>query len=81
MHCAEEFEGICSNKRSSAEEPRLTCVDEITCMKFIWGYQQIRFMHVRTCACTEIDLVCLHMSMAMHNLVHISARYVRYERR
>jgi hypothetical protein len=86
MQCAEEFEAMCSNRKSSAEEPRRIGVDEITsmkitCMPFMWGYRQIRFVHVCTCACTEIDLVCLHMCMAMRNLVHISARYVRYEPR
>jgi hypothetical protein len=73
VQCAEEFEAMCSNRKSSAEESRFIGVDETTYMQFIWGYRQIRFVHVCTCACTEIDLVCLHMCMAMHNLVHISA--------
>jgi hypothetical protein len=72
--CADEFEAMCRNRKSSAEEPRLIGAHEITCIRFIWGYRQIRFVHVWTCACTEIDLVCLLMCMAMQNLVHISAR-------
>jgi hypothetical protein len=79
VQCAEEFEAMCSNKNSSAEELDLIGVDEITCRPFIWRYWQMCIVHVCTCACTEIDFVCLHMCMAMHNLVHISTRYVRDE--
>jgi hypothetical protein len=75
VQCAEEFEAMCSNRKSSAEESRLIGVDEITCMPFVCAYRQTRCVHVCTCACTEIDLACLHMCMAMH----ISARHVRYE--
>jgi hypothetical protein len=73
LQCAGEFEAMCSHRKSSAEELRLIGVDEITCRTFVCVDWQIRFVYVCTCACTEIDLVCLHMCMAMHNLVHISA--------
>jgi hypothetical protein len=63
-------------EKGSAEESRLRGVDEITCMSFVCVYRQICFVHVCTCACTEIDLVCLRMCMTIHNLVHISAREV-----
>jgi hypothetical protein len=66
VQCAEEFEAMCSKRKSSAEEWRLIGVDEITCMPFVYVYRQIRFVHMCTYACTEIDL-------AMHDLVHISA--------
>jgi hypothetical protein len=69
---------MCSNRKSSEEESRLIGVDEITYMPFVWGYRQIRFVHVCTRACTEIDSVCLHMCMAMRNLVHIPARQIQY---
>jgi hypothetical protein len=81
VQCAEEFEAMYSNRKSSAEESRLIGVDEITCMPFVWRYWQILFVHVCTCACTEIDLVCLYMCTAMNSLVYISARYVRHEPR
>jgi hypothetical protein len=72
VQCAEAFEEMYSHQNSSTEESRLIDVDEITCMPFVYVYRQVRFVYVCTCACTEIDLVCLHS--CMHNLVHISAR-------
>jgi hypothetical protein len=33
VQCAEEFEAMCSNRKSSAEESHLIGVDEITSMK------------------------------------------------
>jgi hypothetical protein len=39
VQCAEEFEEMCMNRKSSAEESRLIGVDEITCMQFVYAYQ------------------------------------------
>jgi hypothetical protein len=46
VQCVDEFEAMCSKRKSSTEEPRLIDVDEITCIQFMWGYRQIRFVHV-----------------------------------
>jgi hypothetical protein len=43
---ADEFEAMCSRRKSSEEELHLIGIDEITCMQFIWGYRQSRFVHV-----------------------------------
>jgi hypothetical protein len=38
VQCAEEFEAICSNRKSSGEESPLIGVGDMTCMPFVWGY-------------------------------------------
>jgi hypothetical protein len=72
---AGEFEAMCSNRKSYAEEPRLIGVDEITCMPFVWGYRQIRFVHV----CMHINRFSLSAHVHGHAQFrpHIGAIYPR----
>jgi hypothetical protein len=73
MQCAEEFEVIYSNRKSSAEESCLAVPMKWHACR-LFGAIDKSVLGMCGCACTEIDCVCLHKCMAIRNLVHISAQ-------